>query len=77
MIYGVAELGNIDMAAQDDSRLSPTVTKVLDEYLATLIADEDIDNDAAKRLNGLLRQGKVPKFEDIQAALYSSQKEDK
>jgi hypothetical protein len=57
--------------------LSPTVTKVLDEYLAALIADEDIDKDAAKRLNGLLRQGKVPKFEDIQAALDPPQKEEK
>jgi hypothetical protein len=65
------------MATQDDSPLSPTVTKVLDEYLAALIADEDIDKDAAKRLNGLLRQGKVPKFEDIQAALDSPQKEEK
>jgi hypothetical protein len=65
------------MATQNDSPLSPTVIKVLDEYLAALIADGDIDQDGAKRLDALLRQGKVPKSEDIQSALDSPQKEEK
>jgi hypothetical protein len=53
-----------------DELLSPTVNKVLDEYLAALHADEKINNDAADRLDALLRKGKVPKFEDIDAALF-------
>jgi hypothetical protein len=65
------------MATKDGNTLSPTVIKVLDEYLAVLIADEEIDHDAAKRLDALLRRGKVPKLEDIQAALDPPQKEEK
>jgi hypothetical protein len=58
------------MAEQDDDPLSPTVTKVLDEYLAALHADNAIDNEAADRLDALLRKGKVPKSEEIDAALF-------
>lgn len=57
------------MIQQDDDPLSPTVTKVLDEYLAALHADDSIDNDAADRLDALLRKGKVPKPDDVNAAL--------
>ena len=57
------------MSDEQQNPLSPTVSKVLDEYLAMLEGDEDIDNEAAKRLDSLLRQGKVPKFEDIDKAL--------
>jgi len=57
------------MKHQDEHILSPTVTKVLDEYLAVLNADEKIDNQAADRLDVLLRAGKVPKPEEIDAAL--------
>ncbi len=60
------------MAEQDDDPLSPTVTKVLDEYLAALLADNAVDNDTADRLDALLRKGKVPKPEEIDAALFPS-----
>lgn len=57
------------MGKQEDEPISPTVQKVLDEYLAALHADVDIENGAADRLVELLRKGKVPKFDDIDAAL--------
>lgn len=65
------------MAEQDDDPLSPTVTKVLDEYLAVLHADNAIENDAADRLDALLRKGKVPKTEQIDAALFPPAKGEK
>lgn len=65
------------MAEKNDAPLSPTVVKVLDEYLAALHADEEIDNEAADRLDALLRKGKVPKFDDIDAALFPPPKGDK
>ena len=58
------------MAEQNDDPLSPTVTKVLDEFLAALHVDNAIDNEAANRLDALLRKGKVPKPEQIDAALF-------
>lgn len=58
------------MAEQDDESLSPTVVKVLDEYLAALRANDDVDNAMADRLDALLRKGKVPKPDDIDAALF-------
>ena len=58
------------MAEQDDELLSPTVAKVLDAYLAALHADDAIENDAADRLDALLRKGKVPKPDDIETALF-------
>lgn len=65
------------MSEEQDNPLSPTVSKVLDEYLTTLEGDEDIDNEAAKRLDALLREGKVPKFEDIDKALSDAKSADK
>ena len=65
------------MVELDDDPLSPTVTKVLDQYLATLHADNAIDNDAADRLDALLRKGKVPKPEQIDAALFPPAEGDK
>lgn len=58
------------MAEHNDELISPTVKKILDEYIAVLHTDEEIDNDTADRLDALLRKGKVPKFEDIDAALF-------
>ena len=58
------------MSEQDDSLLSPTVTKVLDKYLAALKADEKIDDAAAERLDAFLRKGKIPKPDEIDAALF-------
>ena len=65
------------MAEYKTEPISPTVTKVLDEYLAVLHADEEIDDEAAARLDALLRKGKVPKFDDIDAALFPPAKADK
>jgi hypothetical protein len=65
------------MSEEPEIPLSPTVSKVLDKYLATLEGDEEIDNEAAKRLDTLLRQGKVPKFEEIDKALSETKSADK
>lgn len=63
------------MAEQKDKPISPTVKKVLDEYLAALHTDEEIDNEAADRLDALLRMGKIPKPDDINVALFPPLKE--
>jgi hypothetical protein len=65
------------MAEYENESISPTVKKVLDECIAALHADEEIDNEAAHRLDALLRKGKVPKFDDIDAALFPPPKGDK
>jgi len=65
------------MAEYKNESISPTVKKVLDEYIAVLHADEEIDIEAADRLDALLRKGKVPKFDDIDAALFPQPKGDK
>lgn len=58
------------MTEEKDDPLSPTVTKVLDAYLEALEDDSDIDDEAGGRLDDLLRQGKIPKPSDIDAALF-------
>lgn len=58
------------MADQYEEQLSPTVAKVLDEFVAALTADDDIGEDAAVRLGTLLRSGKAPKADDLEAALF-------
>jgi len=58
------------MSECKNEMISPTVKKVLDEYIAVLHADDKIDNEAAERLDALLRKGKVPKFDDIDATLF-------
>lgn len=65
------------MAEYKNESMSPTVIKVLDEYIAVLHAGNEIDNEAVDRLNTVLRKGKVPKFDDIDAALFSPPKVDK
>ena len=65
------------MADNKSESISPTVEKILDEYIAVLHEDENIDNEAADRLAALLRKGKVPKFDDIDAALFPPSKVDK
>ena len=65
------------MLEQKDNRLSPTVAKVLDEYLAALRADGDIDDESAERLDTFLRKGKVPKAEDIETSLFPSEEGDR
>ena len=58
------------MADQNEEQLSPTVTKVLDEFLTVLKADDDIDENTAQRIDTLLRSGKAPKADDLEAALF-------
>ncbi|MCY0150216.1 hypothetical protein OEG84_21535 [Hoeflea sp. G2-23] len=58
------------MTEEQDEPLSPTVKKVLDAYLNALKEDSEIDDEAAGRLNDLLRKGKVPKPENIDVALF-------
>lgn len=65
------------MAEYKSESISPTVKKVLDEYIIALHADEEIDNETADRLDALLRKGKVPKFDDIDTALFPTPKVDK
>lgn len=60
------------MAGHKTEPISPTVAKVLDEYIAVLHADNEIDDEAAEQLDALLRKSKVPKFDDIDAALFPS-----
>ena len=65
------------MAEQKDDPLSPTVKKVFDEYRAALLADGKVDDESVNRLDSLLRKGKVPKFDEIDAALFLSPKRGK
>lgn len=65
------------MSEYKTESISPTVKKVLDEYIAVLQSDVEIDNEAAARLDALLRTGKIPKFDDIDAALFPPPKVDK
>ena len=58
------------MSEQQNEPLSPTVKKVLDAYLKALKGDGDVDDEAATRLDAVLRQGKVPKPSEIDAALF-------
>jgi hypothetical protein len=46
-------------------------------HLAALEEDEEIDSEAATRLDALLRQGKAPKFEEIDEALSETKSADK
>lgn len=64
------------MADQHEEQLSPTVTKVLDEFLAELKADDEIDEKTAERLDKLLRSGRAPKADDLEAALLPATKGD-
>lgn len=59
-----------DSSEPDHVALSPTVGKVLDEYVAALKADEYLDDEMTERLEALLRKGKVPKAEDLDSALF-------
>lgn len=65
------------MVEHKKESMPPTVKRVLDEYITVLNADEKIENEAAERLDALLRKGKVPKLDEIDAALFPSPKGDK
>lgn len=59
-------------SASDTSKI---VTEVLDKYLQALQADSDIEDAAATRLDALLRSGKPPKPEEIDAVINPSAKD--
>ena len=58
--------------AKDDktATLSPMVVQVIDQFAGAMRADDGIENDAADRLEKLLRKGAVPKPDEINAALF-------
>ena len=56
------------------SSLSPTVLKVINEFVTALRADDDVDKAAADRLERLLEQTSVPKPNDISAVLFDPPK---
>ena len=59
------------MAINDEPKpLSPTVSQVVDQFVAAMTGDDEIDNDAINRLDTLLRQGVVPKPDEINTALF-------
>lgn len=59
-----------------EEQLSPTVTKVLDEFVEALTADDLIGKDTAERLDTLLRSGRAPKSDDLEAALFPAKSGD-
>jgi hypothetical protein len=65
-------LSGVELPMDQDqgSPISPTLEKVLEKFLEVMKADEAIDHDAADRLDSLLRSGKVPKPDEISAALF-------
>lgn len=58
------------MDQDQGSPISPTLGKVLKKFLEVMKADEAIEDDAADRLDALLRSGKAPKPDEISAALF-------
>ena len=59
------------MPIKDEPKpLSPTVSQVVDQFVAAMTGDDAIDNDAINRLDRLLRQGAVPKPDEINTALF-------
>lgn len=59
------------MSKQNSEPLSPTVNKVINEYIRVLRDDNTIDNGIIKNLDNLLRKGVLPKSQDIAAVLFS------
>lgn len=47
-----------------------TVLQVIERFVAAMREDPDIPNDAINRLETLLREGTVPKPDDINSALF-------
>ena len=52
------------------SQLSPTVTKVLDDFISAMREDEDIPNEKISRLDEILRKGLTPKQDEISNAVF-------
>jgi hypothetical protein len=57
----------------DQGGLSPTVLQVLEHFVTAMRADERIEGYAIDRFEKLLRQGAVPKPDEIYAALFDPQ----
>ena len=56
----------------EQNPLSPTVLKVINQFVAAMRADEAIDGSAIDRLEKLLRQEGVPKPDEISAAMFGA-----
>lgn len=55
---------------QKAGSLSPTVQRVLDEFVSAMRDDDSIDGDAIDRLEEILRDGTVPKPDEIYGAMF-------
>ena len=64
------------MDQQKYSGLSPTVKKVLDEFTNVLYRDKEIPDHVINRLDDLLRNGTVPKPEEINYSVFHLLKEE-
>lgn len=65
------------MANENDPLgLSTTVLQVLEKFVAAIRADDEIDGEAIDRLEILLRQGTVPKPDEIYTAMFESLQDD-
>lgn len=64
------------MATKEDSiSLSPTVTRIINEFSAALHSDETIDNTMVDRLDQLLATGRIPKPTEIKSVLFTTEQE--
>jgi hypothetical protein len=57
------------MAEYESESISPTVKKVLDEFINVLRTNGEVDIQSVNNLDKLLQIGKIPKFEEIDDAL--------
>lgn len=64
------------MEKDTDHLISPTLAKVLDAFWEAMKSDAEIQDEAANRLNVLLRGGKTPKPDEINDALFLSTPKD-
>jgi len=61
------------MSAEESFKvLSSTVSDVIDEFLAEMRDDADIDGAAVDRLGLMLKRGTVPKPEELAAAVFGT-----
>lgn len=68
----------MDLADENNyTVISPTVLRVIEQFIAVMRADSSIEDSAIDRLENLLRQGSIPKPEKIDAVLFKSSSEDK
>lgn len=54
----------------EPANLSPTFLKVIDQFIKTLLADDEIEDVAIRRLENLLKQEAVPKPDEINETLF-------